>query len=154
MTDPADLNQLCNAVSSQGATIGRHKELLPDLGGTPGPCLQHIADAILQLVCEAARQYRNPQIVNYPATSCVYPQFTPASQEPSLNPPGSYARDTGSCWVFLSQCSLIFELQPSSFPSDCLRIVYVIMLMSGRALAWATACGSNNPPFASDWGSW
>ena len=28
MTDPADLDQLCNAISSQGALIGRHEELL------------------------------------------------------------------------------------------------------------------------------
>jgi hypothetical protein len=31
MTDPADLDQLHNAISSQGATIGRHEELFPDL---------------------------------------------------------------------------------------------------------------------------
>jgi hypothetical protein len=38
--------------------------------------------------------------------------------------------------VFLSQCSLIFELQPLSFPS---KIAYLITLMSGRALVWAKA---------------
>jgi hypothetical protein len=28
MTDPADLDQLCNTISSQGALIGRHQVLL------------------------------------------------------------------------------------------------------------------------------
>eukprot|EP00063_Salmo_salar_P026978 XP_014001813.1 PREDICTED: RNA-directed DNA polymerase homolog [Salmo salar] len=36
-------------------------------------------------------------------------------------------------------CSLIIELQPSSFLSDRSKIVYLITLMSGRDLAWATA---------------
>jgi hypothetical protein len=31
------------------------------------------------------------------------------------------------------------ELQPSSFPSDCSKIAYLITLMSWRVLAWAMA---------------
>ena len=37
------------------------------------------------------------------------------------------------------QCSLIIELQHSSFLSDRSKIAYLITLMSGRALAQATA---------------
>ena len=65
-------------------------------------------------------------------------QPTPVSLVPHLPPPERYAGDSGTCWVFLSQWSLIFELQPSLFPSDRWRIAYIITLMSGRALAWAT----------------
>ncbi|XP_045080421.1 uncharacterized protein LOC123492194 [Coregonus clupeaformis] len=78
--------------------------------------------------------------VNITATPIVAsPQPTPASREPSLPPPERYAGDSGTWRAFLSQCSLIFELQPSSFPSDRSKIVYLITLMSGRAIAWATA---------------
>nr|XP_046210762.1 protein LDOC1-like [Oncorhynchus gorbuscha] len=99
MTDPADSDQLHNAVSQQGATIGRHKELLH--------CLM---EGLFTLA---------------------------VSQEPRLPPPEHYAGDSGNCRAFLSQCSLIFELQFSSFPSDHSKIAYLIMLMSGRALNWA-----------------
>jgi hypothetical protein len=39
--------------------------------------------------------------------------------------------------AFLSRCSLIFELQPCSLPSDRLKIAY-LKTLSGRALTWAT----------------
>ena len=75
-----------------------------------------------------------------PATSGATPQSSPASREPCLPPPPQrYVGEPGSCLAFLSQCSLIFELEPSSFPSDRSRIAYLMTLMSGRALAWATA---------------
>lgn len=59
------------------------------------------------------------------------------SREPCLSPPECFAGDFGTCWAFLSQCSLIFELQPSSLPLDRSKIAYLITLMSGRALVWA-----------------
>ena len=64
-------------------------------------------------------------------------QSTPASREPGLPPPERYVGDPGTCHPFLSQYSLIFELQPSSFPSDYSRITYLIKLTSGRAVSWA-----------------
>ena len=79
------------------------------------------------------------QTVSYPATSGASPQSTPASQEPRLPPPERYAGDPGSFWPFLSQCSFTFELQPSLFSLDRARTAYLITLISGRALAWATA---------------
>ena len=45
----------------------------------------------------------------------------------------------GTCLAFLAQCSLIIELQLSSFPLDHSKIAYLITLISGRALVWATA---------------
>ena len=41
----------------------------------------------------------------------------------------------------LSQCSLIFELQPSSFPLDRSKMAYIIKLMSGRVFSCATGVG-------------
>ena len=63
----------------------------------------------------------------------------PASREPRLPPPERYDGDPGTCRSFLSQCSLIFELQPSTFPTERARIAYLVTLMSGKARAWATA---------------
>eukprot|EP00063_Salmo_salar_P017085 XP_013991920.1 PREDICTED: uncharacterized protein LOC106567308 [Salmo salar] len=52
----------------------------------------------------------------------VISQPTPVSREPRLPLPECYAGDPGTCWAFLSQCSLIYELHSSSFPSDGSRI--------------------------------
>ena len=40
---------------------------------------------------------------------------------------------------FLTQCDLIFELQPRAFSSDRFRIAYIITLLTDKALKWATA---------------
>ncbi|KAL0147091.1 hypothetical protein M9458_057615 [Cirrhinus mrigala] len=56
-----------------------------------------------------------------------------------LNPPAPYSGDPNSCRSFLSQCSLVFALQPSCFPMELSRVAYVITLLVGRAREWGTA---------------
>lgn len=58
--------------------------------------------------------------------------------EPHLPHPECFSREAGLCFAFLMLCSVIFELQPSSFPSDRSKVAYVILL-SGKAKIWATA---------------
>ena len=125
MTDPADSDQLRNTVSSLGATIGKHEELLQVLiegFQTLAECQDRAFNTLLeQFLGLSVRQPTTNvtlQTVNYAATSCVSPQSTLASQEPCLPSPECYAGNPGSCRAFLSQCSLIFELQTSSFPSQ------------------------------------
>ncbi len=59
--------------------------------------------------------------------------------EPRLPPPKPFTGDPNSCQGFLTQCSLTFELQPSSFPTDRSKIAYIITLLSDKALSWASA---------------
>ncbi|KAL6484299.1 hypothetical protein MHYP_G00063480 [Metynnis hypsauchen] len=44
-----------------------------------------------------------------------------------------------TCRGFLLQSSLVFEQQPSLFPTERSKVVYMISLLTGRALAWATS---------------
>ena len=67
------------------------------------------------------------------------PQKSAPLVEPRLPPPQRFSGDPSACGGFLIQCSLTFELQPSSFPSDRAKIAYIITLLSGKALSWATA---------------
>ena len=87
----------------------------------------------------------------------VTPQLQPAPPAPpGLSPrhgsgprlpaPERYEGDPGSCRSFLSTCSLVFELQPSSFLSERSRVAYVITLLSGRAREWGTAVWDANAP--------
>ncbi|KAK3559696.1 hypothetical protein QTP86_017675, partial [Hemibagrus guttatus] len=71
--------------------------------------------------------------------------------EPNLPPPQRFSGDPSACDGFLTQCSLTFELQPSSFPSDRAKIAYVITLLSGKALSWAMAVWKAQAPFCSSY---
>ncbi|KAK3512324.1 hypothetical protein QTP70_004617 [Hemibagrus guttatus] len=72
-----------------------------------------------------------------------YPIATPMPspappREPHLSHPEHFTREPGLCRPFLMQCAVVFELQPSSFLSECSKVAYVISLLSGKARLWAT----------------
>ena len=66
--------------------------------------------------------------------------------EPKIPAPQRYDGRSGGCRPFLTQCSLIFQLQPHSFASEAARIAYIITLLSDRALLWATALVEKKSP--------
>ncbi|KAJ8014915.1 hypothetical protein DPEC_G00020730 [Dallia pectoralis] len=74
------------------------------------------------------------------------PESASPSREPRLPPPERFSGEESGCGPFLTQCSLIFELQPSSFPTDRSRIAYLMTVMSGRALTWASAVWEQKSP--------
>ena len=91
-------------------------------------------------------EWLTPQMAAQP-TLPPPPGITPrASTEPRLPAPERYEGDPGSCRSFLSTCLLIFELQPSSFPTERSRVAYMITLLSGRAREWGTAVWEANAP--------
>ncbi|KAF7640671.1 hypothetical protein LDENG_00023900, partial [Lucifuga dentata] len=50
-----------------------------------------------------------------------------------------YNGDSATCRSFLVNCSLIFELNPSSYSSERAKVAAVITHLTGRAREWATA---------------
>ena len=62
-----------------------------------------------------------------------------SSADPRVSQPHRYDGSKGGCRGFLTQCDLIFELQPRAFSSDRFRIAYIITLLTDKALKWATA---------------
>ena len=50
--------------------------------------------------------------------------------------PSLFSGESSECKSFLWQCKLFFELNPSSFPDDERKIVFVLSLLSGRACKW------------------
>lgn len=81
--------------------------------------------------------------VTQAAASAVVPDPLPSPQvpaphvEPRLPPPQHFSGDPRAYRGFLTNCSLTFELQPSSFPSDRAKIAYVITILSGKALSFS-----------------
>lgn len=112
----------------------KHSELLSDVMNS----VRHIFD-------------RLPSTQATASTAASVPQVSVPLAEPRLPPPQRFSGDPSACCGFLTQCSLTFELQPSSFPSDRAKIAYVITLLSGKALSWATAVWKAQSPFCSSY---
>ncbi|XP_047195290.1 uncharacterized protein LOC124851551 [Hippoglossus stenolepis] len=58
--------------------------------------------------------------------------------EPRLNAPERFSGAPGTCWSFLTLCSLTFELQPLTYPTERSRVACMITQLSGRARDWGT----------------
>ncbi|KAI5090293.1 nephrocystin-4-like, partial [Silurus meridionalis] len=69
-----------------------------------------------------------------------------AMREPQLAQPARFSGDPDSCRSFIMQCDLIFSMQPSQFGTERSKVAYVISLLSGRALRWATAEWESRSP--------
>ena len=67
------------------------------------------------------------------------PSHSASPREPFIPAPERYDGDLGLCRSFLLQCSLVFELQPQTYPTDKARIAYLIGALRCEALAWAMA---------------
>uniref|UniRef100_A0A9J8BDS3 DUF4939 domain-containing protein n=1 Tax=Cyprinus carpio carpio TaxID=630221 RepID=A0A9J8BDS3_CYPCA len=57
------------------------------------------------------------------------------------------------CWLwsvpvaFPWNCELIFEMQPSRYPTDQSKIAFIISLLTGKALRWTVSIWHQNGPF-------
>ncbi|KAK3517835.1 hypothetical protein QTP70_021016 [Hemibagrus guttatus] len=83
---------------------------------------------LLSEVLSSIRQTCNRLPPTQTATSAGVPEPLPSPQVPAphvelcLPPPQCFSGDPSACRGFLTQCSLTFELQPSSFPSDRAKV--------------------------------
>ena len=117
--DPADAEAFRQVVSRQGDLLTQHDRTLQEIAAS----LQDLSVAI---------HSRRP-------VSPTPPLPAPSSREPFIPAPERYEGDLGTCRSFLLQCSLVFELQPQTYPTDKSRIAYLIGSLRGEALAWAAA---------------
>ncbi|KAI2650474.1 Transposon Tf2-6 polyprotein [Labeo rohita] len=63
----------------------------------------------------------------------------PPSNQPKISLPDKWDGSGTRCDVFLTNLSLVFEFQPSRYPTDCSRIALLTSLLTGQAAEWATA---------------
>lgn len=59
--------------------------------------------------------------------------------EPQVGSPERYAGEPEGCRPFLTNCSILFSLQPHTFSSEVAKVAYVINHLAGRARLWGTA---------------
>lgn len=137
--ESAGTDPMKSVLEKQGMLLGRHQSQFEAIERSLEALTASVTDMSAQLQHVQLAQTAQPQPL---ATQAV--QLPAVIREPRLPPPVPYAGDPGTCRSFLSQCSLVFELQPSTFPSDRSRIAYVITLLTGRAREWGTAIWDSN----------
>lgn len=138
------------AISSQDILLGQHDQLLHSLLESN----QAMATQIKQLTNQLATLTEQFTQV---ASGCKPGQAVPA--DPPLQPspsaphltkshvphPKHYRGDLRKCKEFLLDCSLTFNLNPLTYATDESKISYVMGLLRGKALAWASAAMDHQP---------
>ncbi len=123
--DPAKESPIRTAVELQGAMLGRHGEELTAARHAVETLAAQITDLSLQV-----HQLRSGPPV---------PPRSSEAPEPRINNPPCYAGEPTECRSFLTQCEVVFSLQPTTYSRERARVAYVISLLTGRAREWGTA---------------
>ena len=76
----------------------------------------------------------------------VAPVWMPGTLEPRLPAPERFDGSPGEYRAFLTQCKLIFSLQPLTFPTDASRVAYIISQLTGQAKRWGTTAWNAQRP--------
>lgn len=145
---------LRSALEQQGTVLGRHQNQLESMAKNMESMRASLADLAAQIQHLHLSLTTNP---TPPTTAEATPatQAEPASvtrptlhaHEPRLPPPERYSGEPGTCRAFLTQCDLVFQLQPATFPSDPAKVAYVITQLSGKAKEWGTSVWETRKPF-------
>lgn len=73
--------------------------------------------------------------------------------EPRVGTPERYDGDPETCGPFLTNCSLLFSLQPRTFASEQAKVAFMINHLTGRARLWGTAEWDRQSPACSSFQS-
>ncbi|KAL1267086.1 hypothetical protein QQF64_002761 [Cirrhinus molitorella] len=126
--DPAEETNLHAALELQGVMLGRHEHEL----SAARRSLESITAQLGDLV-ERLNQLSLLRTASQPAATS-----TPA-HEPRVNNPPPYAGEATSCRSFLTQCEVVFSLQPRTYSTETAKVAFVISLLTGRARDWGAA---------------
>ncbi len=124
--DSADLEPVRHAVSSQGAILGQHSTALQEIMGK-------LQDLSLRMETLQDSLQDPPPAPGLVASAAANPP-----REPWVSPPERYDGNLGQCKTFLMQCGLVFALQPLTYATERSKIAYLIGLLRGAALEWAS----------------
>ena len=103
--------------------------------------VQQLAAAFAQAVPLPPEPVQPP-----PAPSASAAAFV---SEPRVGVPERYAGDAEGCRPFLTNCSILFALQPHTFASEDARVAFTVNHLTGRARLWGTAEWERRTPACS-----
>ncbi len=135
-----EAEQIHGAISKQGVLLGSHETRLQRLTYSG----YQIGDTLQQL------QVLLPRVHVIATAPDPPPSAVPMYQEPKIPAPQHYDGEPGTCKGLMTQVSLIFELQSSTFASEVTKIAYIIFMLWDRTLGWASALWRQQSPICSD----
>ena len=146
--NPADSDSLREQLEAQASAIQRHDEQLTSITGG----LQEMADRHERSMGSIQEHFQKLSLsdrgsVPVPSSSPLVQ--TPPASDVRLPPPEYYSGASSSYRPFFVQCSLAFELQSSTFPTERSRVAYILSLLSGRAKDWGTTEWEKQSPICS-----
>uniref|UniRef100_A0A671UQD5 Retrotransposon gag domain-containing protein n=1 Tax=Sparus aurata TaxID=8175 RepID=A0A671UQD5_SPAAU len=136
--DSADLEPVRHAIATQGARLDQHSTALQGIQSELQNLSTHMAtvQGIMQSSPPGPAPSA-PAALSAPATQAA-PATTHSAREPWVSPPERYDGNLGQCKTFLMQCGLVFDLQPLTYATEKAKIAYLIGLLRGAALEWAS----------------
>ncbi len=88
----------------------------------------------------AASMNQHAASASVPAPPAPIPgPSTSTTFEPRVGAPERYAGDPEGCSPFLTNCSILFALQPHTFATEGAKVAFTINHLTGRARLWGTA---------------
>lgn len=130
--NPADSVDLTAVLSNQGAILDQHGDALSRLNSR----FTDLSNQLSDFTASFNTRPVNPGGFSPNGEGNYNP---PGFREPAVPIPHTYSGEPGDCRSFLMQCMIVFDLQPLSYPSDRSRIAFVVNLLTGRALQWASS---------------
>ncbi len=118
--DPAKEEPLRSAMEMQGVMLGRHEEEL----SAAHLAVEGLTAQVTDLSSRLLMFYQDPS---------ADPRRNPL-HEPRINNPPCYASEPTECRTFLTQCEVVFSLQPQTYAGDPAQITFVLSLLTGRAV--------------------
>ncbi|KAL0159827.1 hypothetical protein M9458_043552, partial [Cirrhinus mrigala] len=140
---PADLGQLVEVIRQQAGEIMNLRQELVHFRAEMIALRAETAG--LRAECEGLRSDLTAlQADHDDLAAATVPPAEPVRQNPpvshpKLSLPDKWDGSGSKCDVFLTNLNLIFEFQPSRYPSDRSRIALLTSLLTGQAAEWATA---------------
>lgn len=129
--DPAEVESVRSAIAQQGAWLGQHTAQITSASREVEDLSSRFTELSAQLD-QVRREVSQPR--------------QPLEAEPHATSPPPYDGDPNSCRAFLSQCSLVFALQPRRYATEQTRVAFCITLLTGRAREWGTAVWDARAP--------
>ena len=143
--DSADMDSFRQTLSTQGVLVGQHSQALQEVMEAFKGLSARVTQmgAQLDLLVSHATASRPATL---PPPVPTLPALPPQAREPFIPAPERYAGDMGTCRVFLIQCSLVFDQQPLTYPTDRSRFAFILGSLRSNALAWASALWDSKSP--------
>ncbi|CAJ1081228.1 hypothetical protein LDENG_00284880 [Xyrichtys novacula] len=150
--DPAHNPSPLNRLETIEGVLQQHEAMMTAAAAearraaeTQGQSLAALAAQMQQLAAQLTQLPSSAGFASSSEASPSAPAPVPASSlpsdapEPRVGTPERYDGDRETCGPFLTNCSLLFALQPRTFATEPAKVAFVINHLTGRARLWGTA---------------